>query len=145
MVDNTELNAGSGGNTVRTDEVGGVHHQGVKVVIGADGSDDGFVSESNPIPVKGQGIAWNAPTSVSVGASSTVVLASNAVRKGAVITNDSDTVIYLGIGSAAVLNSGIRLNSGGGVYEINLMNLSTQAINAISLVASKTLAVHEAV
>ena len=43
------------------------------------------------------------------------------------------------------MGSGIRLNSDGGVYEINSINLSTQAVNAISSFASKNLTVHEAI
>jgi len=39
-----------------------------------------------------------------------------------VIVNDSDVVIYLGVGAAAVLNQGIRLNANGGAYEINWSN-----------------------
>jgi len=38
MADNTELNAGSGGNVIATDDIGSVHHQLVKIEYGADGS-----------------------------------------------------------------------------------------------------------
>lgn len=51
MVDNTELNAGSGGNVIATDEIGGTHHQRVKVQHGEDGSATD-VSDSSPLPVE---------------------------------------------------------------------------------------------
>ena len=53
--------------------------------------------------------------------------------------------IYIKIGSAAVLNQGIRLNSNGGSYEMSkeLGNLSTAAINAISTSGSKNIIVTE--
>jgi hypothetical protein len=41
------------GKTVLTDELGAGHAQGVKLVIGADGDNDGFVSAANPLPVEG--------------------------------------------------------------------------------------------
>lgn len=50
MADNTVLNAGSGGDTIATDDIGGVKHQRVKVEFGADGSATD-VSTSSPLPV----------------------------------------------------------------------------------------------
>ncbi len=38
MADNTQLNLGSGGDVIATDEIAGVKHQRVKVEFGADGS-----------------------------------------------------------------------------------------------------------
>lgn len=38
MADNTELNAGSGGDIIASDEIGGAKHQRVKISLGADGS-----------------------------------------------------------------------------------------------------------
>jgi hypothetical protein len=49
MVDNTTLNAGSGGDTIASDDIGGVKHQRVKVEYGADGSATD-VSNATPLP-----------------------------------------------------------------------------------------------
>ena len=38
MADNTVLNAGAGGDTVASDDIGGVKHQRVKLSVGADGT-----------------------------------------------------------------------------------------------------------
>lgn len=51
MADNTVLNAGSGGDTIATDDIGGVKYQRVKPAFGADGSASD-VSISNPLPVQ---------------------------------------------------------------------------------------------
>lgn len=52
MADNTELSAGSGGDIIATDEVGGaVKHQLVKVEFGGDGVAT-MVSATDPLPVK---------------------------------------------------------------------------------------------
>lgn len=49
MVDNTTLNAGSGGDVIATDDIAGVKHQRVKIEHGADGSATD-VSNSTPLP-----------------------------------------------------------------------------------------------
>lgn len=51
MADNVELNPGAGGSIIAADDIGGVSYQRVKVVHGADGSNDGDVSGTNPLPV----------------------------------------------------------------------------------------------
>jgi hypothetical protein len=70
-------------------------------------------------------------TGVNVTTSSTLILAQNLYRRHALICNDSDTVIYLNLSVAAVMNQGIRLNANGGSYEINFTNLTSQAIYGI--------------
>ena len=49
MADNVGYTPGEGA-TVAADEVGGVLIQRMKLVLGSDGSNDGDVSASNPIP-----------------------------------------------------------------------------------------------
>lgn len=51
MADNTELNVGSGGDIIATDDIGGTKHQRVKVQHGADGSATD-VSSAAPLPVE---------------------------------------------------------------------------------------------
>lgn len=55
MVDNitAKANTGAGTEVIATDEIGGVHFPRTKLVIGADGSNDGDVSSANPMPVEG--------------------------------------------------------------------------------------------
>lgn len=50
MADNTQLNSGSGGDTIATDDIGGVKHQRVKVGFGNDGSYTD-VSQGSPLPM----------------------------------------------------------------------------------------------
>jgi len=53
FVDNVTADAGSGGATFASDDIGGVQFPRTKVVIGTDGSNDGDVSAANPLPVTG--------------------------------------------------------------------------------------------
>ena len=62
-------------------------------------------------------------TQAIVGPGSALVLAANAHRVDADITNDGDNVVYLGRGHAAVTGMGQRLNPNGGTYHIGTNNL----------------------
>jgi len=64
MADNVTLNAGSGGSTVAADDIGGVQYPRSKIVIGADGTNDGDVSATNPLPIRGTGTAGTANANV---------------------------------------------------------------------------------
>ena len=89
-----------------------------------------------------------APTHPSILATSTVALAANANRVYARFINDSDTVIYLMEGAAAVVGQGVRLNALGGSYEMAKAfgNLYIGTIYAIAATAGgKNLLVGEAV
>lgn len=55
MADNTTINTGSGGDTIATDDIGGVKYQRVKITLGADGVTDGDVSSSNALPISDNG------------------------------------------------------------------------------------------
>jgi hypothetical protein len=66
MADNTELNPGTGGDTVATDDIAGVKYQRVKMTIGADGVNDGDINSANPMPVSGA--FWQATQPVSAAA-----------------------------------------------------------------------------
>ena len=69
-------------------------------------------------------------TQPSVTSSSGVVLASNGSRKYALIVNHSAVMVYLSLGAAAAVDSGIPLQPDG-EYTINGLNLWTGAIYAI--------------
>jgi len=51
MADNTQLNPGSGGDVIATDDIGGVKFQRIKVCIGDDGLVTGDISAKNPMPI----------------------------------------------------------------------------------------------
>jgi len=67
VADNVELNAGSGGATLATDDVAGVHYQVVKLAVGADGAAS-LVANANPIPVSDAGgsVTVDAPVGTPV-------------------------------------------------------------------------------
>ncbi len=88
-----------------------------------------------------------AHTTASMTTTSAEVLTANDGRDYALIVNDGGVACYLNLGGTAVANQGIRLNSGGGSYEISrpLGNLYTGAINGILASSTATLIVTEGV
>lgn len=85
------------------------------------------------------GYAMSVELARAVGVTAIEILPPNPQRNYALMVNDSDTDIYLSLGGTAVVNKGIRVNSGGGNYEINSTNLYKGRITAISSAADKTL------
>lgn len=85
-------------------------------------------------------------TTAACATSTTTALAAQAFRTYALFVNDSDTDIYLKIGADAVVNEGVRLNSGGGSLELSreFGNLSGSVVNCIhGGSGTKTLLVYE--
>lgn len=52
MADNFTANAGSGGSTFASDDISSVQYPRVKLVHGADGTNDGDVATANPLPTR---------------------------------------------------------------------------------------------
>jgi hypothetical protein len=86
-----------------------------------------------------------AHTVASMGDATGAVLAENQNRKYALVINDSDAVVYLKVGAAAVENQGIRLSATGGSFEMSSQtgNLDKRAINGITASGTKVLVVTE--
>lgn len=80
-------------------------------------------------------------TSVTVGNTSTLVLAAASERLHVELINDATETIYVALGQAAQLGKGIRLNANGGSYTINYTNLFVGEINAISVAGGANLCV----
>lgn len=73
MADNVTLNAGSGGDTIAADDVGGVKYQVVKLAVGADGAAS-LVANASPIPVSDAGGALTVDGTVAVSSITTDVV-----------------------------------------------------------------------
>ena len=85
----------------------------------------------------------NSPANVTVGATSTSVIAANQDRTYLILTNDSNEVIYLGLDNAAESNKGIRLAASGGSVTFAGETLFKGAVNAICASGSKVLSIQE--
>lgn len=103
MADNTVLNLGAGGDTFAADDIGGgVKVQRVKPGFGPDGSfTDVNDADGSRLPVKEAKAATATRTNVPDNLSNVMILASNANRKSAIITNDSSGILHLALGTVA--------------------------------------------
>jgi len=84
--------------------------------------------------------------SVTVGATSTALVAANTARKYLCISNTSNELVYIHLGATAVQGKGIMLGIEGEAndrYEITINNLYKGAISAICASGSKVVATEE--
>jgi hypothetical protein len=80
MADNTTLNTGSGGDVIASDDISSAKYQRIKLVHGVDGTNDGDVAKTNPLPV-GQYFATRADTYTATGNGTTVDVSAKPVRR----------------------------------------------------------------
>jgi len=100
MADNVELNPGSGGAVVATDEIGGAQYQRVKLTLGANGVNDGDVSSANPLPIQASALPLptGAATEATIAALQTLLatIAGTIQNHNATFVDGSPGQIMLG-------------------------------------------------
>jgi hypothetical protein len=121
MADNVAITPGTGA-TVGADEIGGILFQRVKVIVGADGTNNGDVSSANPMPVSG---------TVTV-TGSTAVVSMPAVTGSVTLVGVSAIT-----GSTSVVNTVTVTGSTTVVGTVTVTGITT-VIGAISAVTAIT-------
>jgi hypothetical protein len=97
MADNVTANAGSGGATFAADDIGGIHFPRSKLIIGADGVNDGDVSSANPLPVTGTVAVTNAGlTELAAAINASSQLDINIAAQAGALTVSSHAVTNAG-------------------------------------------------
>ena len=104
--------------------------------IGANSGGTQQVSTKTPLTA-------STPTNATVTGTSSQVVASNASRKGLSIINLSTDIIYIGLGTTALLQKGIALTQTGSVYEMSEYDYTTSSVTAISSGASSIISIQE--
>lgn len=104
MADDVTLNPGTGGDVVAADDISGVKFQRIKLVLGAEGVNDGDASSSNPIPISGS-------------ITGTVNSNSTLVEYKTIVDEASSTITYVGKSAAG---SG----SGSALWQIKRLSVS---------------------
>jgi hypothetical protein len=148
-----------GANTVHAEAMTPVDSTGTELALATEAtlgtvhghvdSIDGKITACNTGAIAGivstkTALTAAAPTATSVGVASAQAVAANANRKSLVLINTSTATISIAFGAApAVLSSGITLNAGGGVYEMDEYLFTTAVVNAIASAAASNLAVQE--
>ena len=89
-------------------------------------------------------VTASAPSNTLVLSSSDTAVAANISRVGLVLTNLSDSTMYIGLnGRYAVLNSGLIIAPFGGVWVMDEFTFNKERINAIANTTNSILAVQE--
>jgi len=100
------------GAVVRTDDLTSSQVQAFKLLLGAAGSDGGFITESNPVPVRDAG-ATSAITAVTVTGTNQTLLSANAARRGGLIYFDGTSgYLRLGTSAASATDFSVKINAG---------------------------------
>jgi hypothetical protein len=101
-----------------------------------------IASDQSTVPVLAKtGGAALAPATASVTSTDSVVLGSNASRKGLIVINLGSVPVNFGCGFAAINNGGITLTANG-TWVMDTFTFTTAAIHAICP-SSSTLAIQE--
>ena len=105
MADNTELNTGTGGDTIATDDIANVKHQRVKIEYGEDGSATD-VSDTNPLPIDDAG------GSLTVDNGGTFAVQADSVTPGVGATNlgKAEDAVHSS-GDVGVMALGVRTDA----------------------------------
>ena len=104
---------------------------------------DGTVAVSGTVTTKETRSATPTQTSVSVTTASTSILASNANRLGATITNEGTAICYTKLGATASVTSYSIQIASGGYYEVPFQY--TGAIDGITSASTAQLRITEIV
>ena len=139
MPDDVELNPGSGGDIIAADLVGSVKYTRCKITLGADGSADGDVSSSMPMPAS----ILPSGTFVSYGQTAVggtyVNLANHAAVRGVIIKALAGNTanIYVGNNNSVTTSGttgGLELIPGDSIF-LPLTNLNL--VFCISTIAAQ--------
>lgn len=109
MADNVQLNPMVDGSLVATDDISGVHYQRIKLIIGADGVNDGDISAANPLPVDSE--LTTADLDAGAGTDTKAVVGLALKNFGGVTYAEDDTGYGDGIGNS-ILSVALRLYNG---------------------------------
>lgn len=96
MVDNTILNPGTGGDTVASDDIGGIKFQRVKLIAGINGVNDGDIAKTNPLPtIRPTKTPTDISGTITLGGTAQVLVAANANRTGFMVQNNSAGLLWI--------------------------------------------------
>ena len=125
MVEGVILNPGAGGDTIAADEIGGRKFQRVKLIKGAEGVNDGDISDDNPFPVQARGAGVWGTGQFTVATGAATALPANACREVTVRALIANTdPVYIGA-------SGVTTADG---HELNPGDAQTLKVNNTNLV-----------
>lgn len=133
MADGIQLNAGTGGDLSAADEVGGFKIPRVKIVHGADGSNDGDVAATNPLPMKLVGSATNGVSAFKctddLDESEEEVKSTAGTVYGVIFTNTGTTTVWLKFYNATAAN--VTVGTTTPLWKVGLPGNATDNVSGV--------------
>ena len=135
MADNTELNTGTGGDVIATDDIAGIKHQRVKIEFGGDGfANDVSDADGSRLPVKIGEIAGagSVLTDQQAVTATATALPDNTVRRVTVKALMGNTIpVFIG-------PAGVTTGDGYELAPNQSVTLDVNNTNLIFVIASTT-------
>ena len=143
MADNVVLNPGLNGSIIASDNILGVQYQRNKIVLGADGINDGDVSKTNPIPIYFPPVTpIDRSGTITIGGTAQQLMAANPVRRGFSIQNISAGTLYFNITNGIASLSSKQLQPGA-LYECPIAGCTSYAISIYGATTGQTFVAEE--
>ncbi len=144
MADNTELNTGTGGDVIATDDIGGVKFQRVKLVLGDNGINEGDVSKTNSLPVRLSPISpVNISGTITTGGTAQVLAIANPTRKGWWIRNNSTESLWISDMTTAIASQPSLELRAGELYESAVGGCSSLALSILGATTGSSFTARE--
>lgn len=126
MADNIQLNTGTGGDIAAADDIAGAKYQRVKLIHGADGVNDGDVSNANPYPVKVQSLG-----TIDSGNSTTTPLAGSGTFTGTYVDlKDYASIVVSIFADQSSATDGVKFQWSSNGTNLDIEETSEFTINA---------------
>jgi len=143
MSDNVVLNPGLNGSIVASDEILGVQYQRNKIVLGANGVNDGDVCKTNPIPVYFPVVSpIDRSGTITLGGTAQQLMAANPVRRGFSIQNTSAGTLYFNVTNGSASTSSKQI-AAGATYQSPTCGCTGYAISIYGATTSQTFVADE--
>ncbi len=144
MADNTTINTGSGGDTIATDDIGGVKFQRVKITLGADGVNDGDVASGNALPVSLASVPSHAVTNAgtfTVQVDGAALTSLQLLDDTVATTASAITTKGLAISGTDGTNARVIKTDSSGELQVDVLTMPTVTVNSHAVTNAGTFAV----
>lgn len=120
MADNLDITQGTG-TTIGADEISSVKYQRIKIIVGADGTNDGDVCTGNPMPISDAGGSVTVDGTVAVTNADLSTISGDTTSIDGKITACNTGAVVLAAGSAAI--GKLAANSGVDIGDVDVTSL----------------------
>lgn len=143
MADNVVLNPGLNGSVIATDDIAGAQYQRIKLIHGVDGTNNGDVAASNPLPATLPAVSpVDHSGSITLGGTAQGLMPANVNRRGFDLQNTSAGDLFINVTNGTASATSKRIPSGA-LYESPLGGCTNYAISIFGATTSQSFVASE--